>query len=212
MQQVTVHAPNDVRLIKMPKPEPGPKDVVVRVPESLTLQQGALVEPLGVGMHAVNKSDARPEDKVVVFGAGPIGLAAIVCLRYRGVRDIIAVDLSETRLALAKQLGARAVCNAAKGDPGQVIRQHHGRELVHGMPAVASDVYIETSGAASVMREILENCKLGTRIVVLAIYKQDLLLPFLLIMAKELTIKGSMALGYEFPDVIEMLASGRLDV
>jgi threonine dehydrogenase-like Zn-dependent dehydrogenase len=53
---------------------------------------------------------------------------------------------------------------------------------------------------------------LGTRLVVLAIYKQDLSLPFLLVMAKELTIKGSMALGDEFPDVIEMLASGRVDV
>jgi threonine dehydrogenase-like Zn-dependent dehydrogenase len=182
------------------------------LPESLTLQQGALVEPLGVGMHAVSKSEARPGDKVVVFGAGPIGLASIVCLRYRGVSDIVAVDLSETRLALAKQLGARAVCNATTDNPWEVIRQHHGHEQVHGMPVVAADVYIETSGVAPVMRDIFVNSKLGTRIVVLAIYKQDLSLPFLLVMAKELTLKGSMALGAEFPDVIEMLASGRVDV
>ena len=302
MQQVTVHGPNDVRIVEIPKPEPGPKDVLVKVaacgicgsdlhyiamgglplpgggpmalghefsgiveaageavkgvavgqrvvvrpegaqnriggggpggglapyvlvrnatddtclyplPEGLTVQQGALVEPLGVGMHAVNKADARPHDKVVVIGAGPIGLASIVCLRYRGVTDIIAVDLSATRLALAKQLGARAVCNAATEDPWEVIRHHHGAVLVHGMPAVASDVYIETSGVGSVMREIFVNCRLGARIVVLAIYKQDVSLPFLLVMAKELTLKGSMALGAEFPDVIAMLTSGRVDV
>jgi 2-desacetyl-2-hydroxyethyl bacteriochlorophyllide A dehydrogenase len=303
MQQVTIHAPNDVRLIEIPKPEPGPQDVVVKVaacgicgsdlsyvamgglpvssggpmplghelsgvvdavgeavtsirvgqrvvvnpeagnnrignggpeggfapyllvrnvtesacvyplPESLTFQQGALMEPLAVGMHAVNQSEARPDDKVVVFGAGPIGLAAIVCLRYRGVKDILAVDLSDTRLALAEQLGARGVCNAASADPWQVIREHHGRELVHGvMPAVGTDVYIDASGAAPVVRSIFDNSKFGARMVVVAMHKQEVSLPFFHVMAKELTIKGAMAYPNEFPAVIEMLVSGRVEV
>ncbi|MFI5396204.1 MAG: zinc-binding dehydrogenase [Candidatus Binatia bacterium] len=188
-------------------------ECVYPLPGSLTFQQGALVEPLAVGMHAVNQSETRPGDKVVVFGAGPIGLGTIVCLRYRGVKDIIAVDLSPTRLALAKRLGARVVCNAASADPWKVIREHHGRELVHGvMPAVGTDVYIDASGAAPVVRGIFDNSKFGTRMVVVAMHKQEVSLPFFHVMAKELTIKGAMAYPDEFPAVIEMLASGSVDV
>ncbi len=303
MQQVVVHAPHDVRLIDIAKPEPGPNDVVVRVaacgicgsdlsyvamgglpvsgggpmrighelsgtvdavgaavtgvrvgervvvnpegahnrignggpeggftpfllvrsvtqaaclyplPESLTFQQGALAEPLAVAMHAVNRAEARHDDKVVVFGAGPIGLGTIVCLRYRGVRDIVAVDLSDTRLAVAAQLGAGAVCNASHADPWDVIRERHGREMVHGaLPAVGTDIYIDASGAAPVVRDIFDNSKFGTRVVVVAMHMQQVSLPFFHVMAKEMTIKGAMAYPDEFPAVIEMLASGRVDV
>ena len=303
MKQVTIHAPNDVRFIDIPKPEPGPHDAVVKVaacgicgtdlsyvamgglpiasggpmrighelsgvvdavgaavkhvrvgervvvnpeaannrignggpeggftpyllvrnvtadacvyplPESLTFQQGALTEPLAVGMHAVNRSEARPSDKVAVFGAGPIGLAAIVCLRYRGVEDVVAVDLSDARLALAVRLGARAVGNAAHADPWEMIREQHGRELVHGvMPAVGTDVYIDASGAAPVVRDMFDNAKFGARMVVVAMHRQEVSLPVFHVMAKELTIKGAMAYPDEFPTAIEMLASGRVDV
>lgn len=181
------------------------------LPDSLTLQQGALVEPLGVGMHAANKSRARPGDKVVVFGAGPIGLATIVALRHRGVDDVVAVDLSVKRLALAERLGAAAVCHAADR-PWERIGEHQGREKVHGRPAVGVDVYIETTGAAAVVREILDNAKFGARVVVVAIYERDLSLPVVQVMAKELVLEGSMAVGHEFASVIEMLASGRVDV
>jgi 2-desacetyl-2-hydroxyethyl bacteriochlorophyllide A dehydrogenase len=303
MQQVAIHAPHDVRLIDIAKPEPGPNDVVVRVaacgicgsdlsyvamgglfvagggpmrighelsgivdavgaavssvrvgqrvvvnpeaahnrignggpeggftpfllvrnvtqdtclyplPESLTFQEGALVEPLAVAMHAVNRAEIRHDDRVVVFGAGPIGLATIICLRYRGVRDVVAIDLSDTRLALAEHLGALAVCNSSRADPWDLIRERHGRELVHGaMPAVGTDVYIDASGAAPVVRDIFDNAKFRTRVVIVAMHTQHVSLPFFHVMAKEMTIKGAMAYPDEFPSVLEMLASKRVDV
>ena len=181
------------------------------LPDALSLPEGALVEPLGVGMHAVGKAEARPGEKAVVFGAGPIGLAAVVSLRHRGVEDIVAVDLSDARLALAERLGARTVVNAA-ASPWERIAAAQGRESVHGLPAVGADLYIETTGAASVMREIFDHARFGARVVVVAIYEREISLPFLQIMAKELVVRGSMAVGHEFASVIEMLASGRVDV
>lgn len=182
------------------------------LPDSLTFQQGALVEPLAVGMHAVNQAEANASDKVVVFGAGPIGLGTILCLRSRGVVDIIAVDLSDRRLALATQLGARAACNPAHADPWAVIGTHHGRELVHGaLPAVGTDVYIDACGAAAVVRAVFDHAKFGTRLVVVALHKQEIALPFFHVMAKEMTITGAMAYPDEFPAVIDMLATGRVD-
>jgi len=297
MQQVVVHGPNDVRIVEVPKPEPGPKDALVRVaacgicgsdlhyvalgglplpgggpmplghefsgvvealgrevtgvrvgervavrgeaagnrigsggagafapyvllrnvcddnglhplPEALSFEQGALVEPLGVAMHAVNEAEVRPGEKVVVFGAGPIGLSAIACLRDRGIDDVVAVDLSEKRLALARRLGART----AVGEAWAEIERLHGRARVHGQPVVASDVYIETTGVESVVRGILEHAGFRARVVALAIYERDLTLPFLQVMLKELVVRGSVALGQEFPAVLEMLAAERVDV
>ncbi len=182
------------------------------LPEHLTFQQGALVEPLAVGMHAVNRADVQPHDKVVVFGAGCIGLSTIICLRHRGVNDIVAVDLSKTRLGLAARLGARAVCTPADADPWTVIGEHHGRELVHGaLPAVGSDLYIDACGAAAVVRAAFDHAKFGARLVVVALHTQEVALPFFNVMAKELTIKGAMAYPDEFPAVIEMLAAGSVD-
>jgi threonine dehydrogenase-like Zn-dependent dehydrogenase len=97
-----------------------------RMPEGLPMDLAALAEPLGVGMNAVNQSEARPGEAVVIFGAGPIGLAATATLHDRGVEDVIAVDLSPRRLEIAKQLGARETIDASQQDPWPRIRQLHG--------------------------------------------------------------------------------------
>lgn len=183
------------------------KNVLFRLPDSLTDEQGALVEPLGVAMHAVNQSAARPGDKVVVFGAGPIGLGVVAVLRYRGIDEIVVVDLSRKRLAIAEQLGATTLI-AGDEDVWARIKAAHGEVLVHGMPAAASDVLIDAAGAAPVFRGILEHCRFGARIVVVAMHSDEVAVPVFHIMAKELTIRGSMAYPDEFSDVIDMLQSG----
>ena len=81
---------------------------LLEIPDGLPIEVAALAEPLGVGMNAVDQVEAAGDDKVAVFGAGPIGLAAIAALRDRGVEDVVAIDLSSRRLEIAKQLGARA--------------------------------------------------------------------------------------------------------
>ncbi|MFP6641667.1 MAG: alcohol dehydrogenase catalytic domain-containing protein, partial [Myxococcota bacterium] len=79
---------------------------LIPIPDALSFEVAALAEPLGVGMQAVNRVRAEAGHRAVVFGAGPIGLAAVATLHDRGIEEIISVDLSETRLAVAKELGA----------------------------------------------------------------------------------------------------------
>ena len=102
------------------------------VPDGLGDDVAALTEPLAVGMNAVDQSEAAAGDKVVVFGAGPIGLAAIATLADRGIDDVIAVDLSPRRLAIASELGARSTLDASEGDPWAQIRALHGEEPLMG--------------------------------------------------------------------------------
>jgi threonine dehydrogenase-like Zn-dependent dehydrogenase len=175
-----------------------------RIPDGLPLERAALAEPLGVGMNAVNQSEARPGDKVVIFGAGPIGLAAVATLADRGVEDVISVDLSPRRLAIAKQLGARETLDASKEDPWPRIRRLHGESPVLGAPMAGSDVYIEASGAAPLIPQIIGQAKSNARLTVVALHDERPV-HFLLVMMKQLTIRGAMEYPDDYNDAIDLL-------
>jgi threonine dehydrogenase-like Zn-dependent dehydrogenase len=153
-----------------------------RVPDGLPLALAALTEPLGVGMNAVDRLEARPGEKVAVFGAGPIGLAAIAALRDRGVEDVVAVDLSPRRLELARALGARAGVDASQQDPWARLRELHGERPLMGASMAATDAYVEASGAGGVIRGVLQHARAEARLVVVALHDREVPVHFLLVM------------------------------
>jgi threonine dehydrogenase-like Zn-dependent dehydrogenase len=102
--------------------------------------------------------------------------------------------------------------NAAEGDNWEFIHKQHGSEELFGMPVAATDIYFDAAGAAAVIRGIFDNAKFAARLIALAMHKEEIQLPFFYVMAKELVIKGSMAYPEEFASVIDMLASGKVDV
>jgi threonine dehydrogenase-like Zn-dependent dehydrogenase len=176
------------------------------IPEAMPFEVAALAEPLGVGMNAAQRTDARAGEKAVVFGAGPIGLAAVATLVDRGVADVIAVDLSERRLALARTLGASAGLNPASDDVWRAIRARHGEAALMGAPMAASDVYVEASGAAPVIGEILAHAKAEARVSVVALHRQPIPVSFLLVMMKQLTLRGAMEYPADFGETIALLS------
>jgi threonine dehydrogenase-like Zn-dependent dehydrogenase len=176
------------------------------IPASLSFETAALAEPLGVGMNAALRSEARAGEKAVVFGAGPIGLAAVATLADRGVADVIAVDLSDRRLALARRLGAHAVLNPAQDDVWKEIRARHGESPVLGAPMAGSDAYIEASGAPAVIGEILQHAKGEARLSVVALHRAPVPVSFLLVMMKQLTLRGAMEYPEDFGATLALLA------
>lgn len=175
------------------------------LPDDLPFHVGALAEPLGVGMNAVQQAEARPGEKVVVFGAGPIGLAAVAALRDRGIEDVVAVDLSPRRLEIARALGARATVNASAGDPWPRLRALHGEAPLLGAPMCASDAYIEASGAAPVIPAILQNAKGEARLSVVALHDEPRPVHFLLVMMKQLTLRGAMEYPKDYGETLTLL-------
>ena len=115
------------------------------IPDDMTFAHGALAEPLGVGMHAVDQSEARPGDRVAVLGAGPIGLSAIATLADRGIEDIVSVDMSDTRLDVARKLGATHDQSLPRG-PLSGLGRIHGTETLYWMENVGTNVFIEATG------------------------------------------------------------------
>jgi threonine dehydrogenase-like Zn-dependent dehydrogenase len=183
-----------------------PGTSLFEIPAPMPFEIAALAEPLGVGMNAVERGEPRPGEKAVVFGAGPIGLAAVATLLDRGVADVIAVDLSERRLALARTLGARAALNPARGDVWREIRRLHGEAPVLGAPMAASDLYVEACGAPHVIGEVLQHAKGEARLVVVALHRAPVPVPFLLVMMKQLTMRGAMEYPADFSKTLALLA------
>ena len=166
---------------------------LIPIPDALSFDLAALAEPLGVGMQAVNRSRAEAGQRAVVFGAGPIGLAAVATLHQRGIEEIVAVDFSNTRLAVAQALGAAHGFNPAEGKIWPRIQEVHGQTEVYGNPAAATEIYIEASGAPKVIPEIIGRARSGARVSVVALHRQEVPVSFLNVMMKEIELIGSIA-------------------
>lgn len=183
---------------------------VLKIPESLSFEQGAMVEPLSVSMHGVHQGQVKAGDKAVIFGAGPIGLGALLVMRYYGVSDIVVVDLDDSRLELAEKLGAIPF-KADRQDLSAFLIEQHGQSELMGMPVANTDVYFEATGVGAVFSQIVSLAKMAARVVIIGVHKAPVELNLVDVLIRELTIVGSMAYPTEFPQVIDMLASGKVD-
>ncbi|MBW1883455.1 MAG: alcohol dehydrogenase catalytic domain-containing protein [Deltaproteobacteria bacterium] len=180
------------------------------IPDEMPFELGALAEPLGVGMNAVNQVQVKPGDKVAVMGAGPIGLAAVATLLDRGIEDIVSIDLSQTRLEVAQKLGVPETLNPSHEDIWEELGRLHGRTPHYGEQLPQTDVFIEASGAASVLSQIIERAGPRTRVSVVALHRQAIEVNFMTVMMKQMTLQGAMEYPDRFEDMIELL--GRRDL
>lgn len=181
-----------------------------RVPSEVSLEHAALVEPISVGAHAVNRADPKPGESVALFGVGPIGLGAIMALKWRGIDDIVAFDLSPLRRERARRLGAN-VYDPRTNPPVTTLSELRGTGSLFGNTYPRTDVYIEASGAPGLLPEIASFANKGSRIVTLAVHRQPLTLDATRLMSKELSLIGSSGYPSEFPEVMQKLAQGGID-
>jgi threonine dehydrogenase-like Zn-dependent dehydrogenase len=178
------------------------------VPDRIPFEVAALSEPMAVARHGVNRppalraggapSQPKPSDKVVVFGAGPIGLGATIGFKSAGVGHVVVADLLPARLEKALAVGADAVINSATDDVAQLLIELHGAVESIFPGKVGTDIYFDAAGAPAVINTALAAAKPGARLGVVAVHKQPVPVDFVNIMSNEITIVGSM--GY--PDEI----------
>jgi (R,R)-butanediol dehydrogenase/meso-butanediol dehydrogenase/diacetyl reductase len=180
-----------------------PAHNALRVPDGLDLRDAALTEPLAVGAHAVRLAGALLGARVLVIGAGPIGLAVTVFARAAGARHLLVSEFDPVRRDRASRLGAGATIDPAAKAVGPEFER-----LAGGAP----DVIFECVGAPGLLRQCIDIAPVHGRIVVVGVCRHDdSILPRIAI-RKELTV--SFALGYtreEFVLVLDMLAAGRID-
>ena len=180
-------------------------DSLLPIPDDLPYDVAALTEPLAVALHGVNRSEANAGDKVVVFGCGPIGLGMVVWLVDRGVTDVVALDLSDERLARAKALGARAVINPTRDNVRARLLELHGSARVFSREAVGTDAYIDAAGAPSILSDVINMAKYRSRLVVTAAYMKPVEINLGTMLTTEMTLTTAVGYPNEMPDVIAAL-------
>lgn len=180
-----------------------PASMLHPLPENVSLEAGALVEPLSIGANACLRGDVGAGDTVLVQGAGPIGLCAMLMAKVRGARTIV-TDALPGRLTLAERLGADVTIDVSAGDETAAILA-----LTDGEgPAVV----IEATGRVAVLRRAFDLVAAAGVVVTLVISPDELSLPVTATMIrKELDFRGSRLNRDLFPEVLGLLSAGKLD-
>ncbi|MDX3514332.1 zinc-dependent alcohol dehydrogenase [Streptomyces caniscabiei] len=177
-------------------------------PDHVPFDVAALNEPMAVARHCVNRSEAGPDDKVVVFGAGPIGLGAAIWLKLRGVKHVVVVDVIPSRLEKALAVGADAVVDSAREDVAARLTELHGQAAnALGQPRPGTDVYIDAAGAPAVFNTVVGSAKWGAKLVMVAVQKKGSEIDLGGMLRSELTLIASQGYPTEIfevtPEIVE---------
>ncbi|MDQ7097119.1 NAD(P)-dependent alcohol dehydrogenase [Desulfosporosinus sp. PR] len=182
-----------------------PETMAFKLPEMISTKEGALVEPLAVGMHAAKQGNVKLGDSVVILGSGTIGLVTLLACKAFGATDIIVVDVIPKRLEYAQKLGATAVINAAEADViAEIDKLTHQKGV---------DVVLETAGSAKTVAQTPYLVKNGGCIVLVGMAPQDIIeYNFAKIMAKEAEIKSVFRYRNIYPQAIKAISQGLIDI
>ncbi|XP_067664634.1 sorbitol dehydrogenase-like [Haliotis asinina] len=179
-------------------------DFCFKLPDNVSMEEGAMLQPLAVAVHACNRVNVNLGATVLVCGAGPIGLFCVLTAIARGAAKIVITDINEDRLKYAKKVGADHIVLA--GDPQQTA--HAIQDLLGG----AADVTIECSGAPSSVSTAIYATAAGGRIVLVGFGPAEVKLPLISAQCKEIDIIGMTTFANSYPAALAMVTSGHVDV
>jgi L-iditol 2-dehydrogenase len=181
-----------------------PQSILYRVPDALSLQHAAMVEPVAIALHAVGRAKISLNDTAVVVGAGIIGLLLVQALRAAGCGRIVAIDLDQKRLDLAHKLGADVALRSDASDVrAEVTRLTGGR---------GADLSFEVVGIAPTVQLATDCLRKGGQLVLVGILASKVDLPIQNIVARELSLIGSYCSSGEYPACMDLMTRGTIDV
>ena len=176
-----------------------------RLPDNVSLMEGALIEPLAVGFHAANQGGAHIGQKAVVFGSGCIGLMCLLALKAEGVTEVYVVDVIDKRLEKAMELGAAGVINSSKEDAEERIM-----ELAGGYGV---DLAIDTAGADVTINQGIRMVKPGGTIVCVGYSRSGkVTLDMSVALNKEITFRTVFRYRHIYPMAIAAVSSGLINL
>ncbi len=181
-----------------------PQHIIYPLPEKISLEQSAMVEPCSVAFHAVAITPVALNDTAVVVGAGIIGLLVIQTLRTSGCGQIIAVDLEPQRLELARQLGADVGLNPAGDDVVSMIKKQTGSR--------GADVAFDAVGINASLKTALSSLRKGGALTLIGNLKPEVDLALQTVVTGEINVQGSCASRGDYPACLDMIARGAINV
>ncbi|CUX71735.1 Galactitol-1-phosphate 5-dehydrogenase [Clostridium sp. C105KSO15] len=173
------------------------------LPDELSFDDAVIIEPFSVGIHGKNVVGTDNYNNVVIFGAGAIGLSALSGLIGSGNKKPVVVDIDDKRLKLAEEMGGIGF-NSATGDLCQFLTERFGQSMNYLGSAVPDiDVYMDCAGAPNIPEQFLNLSKIGSRFVVVAVYKKPVEVTLGNLMWTESSMMGSFM--YNSSDIREAI-------
>ena len=181
-----------------------PQHILYRVPEEVSFTQASMVEPVAVAAHAVELTPLSWNDTAVVVGSGMIGLFVIQVLRARGCGKIIAVDLEDDKLQLAKELGADHILNPEK--------QEVKKEVLALTENRGADVAFEVVGIGDTVQTAISCVRKGATVTLVGNLSPAAEIPLQAVVTQQIRLQGSCAICGEYPAVLDMIARKEVNV
>jgi len=190
-----------------------PQHILYKLPDTLSYEKAAFAEPVAIALHAVNLAPAPKENSealttrqemAVVVGAGLIGLLVLQSLKARGWKHVYAVDLDDSRLALARQLGADDAFNAKEEGLAAKLKALGGGDGI--------DAAFEVVGAAAPVELAIRSVRKGGTVILVGNLQASVPFPLQEVVTRQITLKGSCACAGEYPEAIQRIEDGTIQV
>jgi L-iditol 2-dehydrogenase len=181
-----------------------PQNIVYHLPDQLSFEEAAMIEAVSVAVHAVNITPVSLGESAVVVGTGMIGLLVVQAAKLAGFDKVIAVDIDDKKLALARTLGATHVVNSKTSDAAAEIKK-----LTDGHGAHAA---LECVGATATVQMAIAAVRKGGTVTLVGNISPKIELPLQSVVSRQIRLQGSCASNGEYPECIAFMASGKINV
>lgn len=181
-----------------------PQRVLYRLADAMDFPEAAMLEPTSVALHAVRVTELTGGETALVVGAGMIGLLTMQAARAAGCDRVFVADIDETRLTLARTLGADGTFNSKNEDVAAKMM-----ELTGGQGA---EVAFEAVGRSETVGMAIDSVRKGGTVTLIGNITPEVALPLQKVVTREIRLQGSCAIAGEYPEAIEMISSGKIQV
>jgi len=182
-----------------------PKEKVLKLPDEISFDKAALIEPAAVAIHAVRKAGEKIGDRVVILGAGTIGLLVMQAAKLAGAKEIIITDLLSYRLEKAENLGADRAVNPKLEDLVSLVHKEYGKDGI--------DLVYDCVGIEKTIFQAIQIARKGTKIMVVGVPEKKIEIDLSLVQDRELEIVGSlMYIREDFTKAIDLIQKEKIKV
>lgn len=181
-----------------------PAHILYAIPDSISFEQAAMIEAVSIAVHATAISSVKANDTAVVIGCGMIGLLCIQALKAAGCGKLIVVDQVEEKLTLATQLGADL---ALKSDDSELMNK-----ILRETASRGADLVFEVVGIDVTVNLAIDCARKGGQVTLVGNLAPEVRFPLQKVVTRQLKIQGSCASAGEYPQCLELIASGKINV
>jgi L-iditol 2-dehydrogenase len=181
-----------------------PQRILYKLPDTLSFPEAAMLEAVSVALHAVRLSEFKGGEKVLVIGAGMIGLLTLQAARAGGASRVIVTDVDATRLKMAKEMGADEVVQLSGAELiAEVMRLTAGKGV---------DVALEAVGRNETVSAAIDSVRKGGTVTLIGNISPEVTLPLQKVVTRQIRLQGTAASAGEYPQAIDLMTSGKIRV